>query len=81
MHTFLVIQHLSEVCSLSCRANIEPVSEPLQIGFRFFRPPLPTHPSAFLADRFPYCNGDDWAYHVSLIVHDELVSACLPGES
>jgi len=52
----------------------------LQDGIRFFRPPLPTCLSAFLADRFPYLNGDNWAYHVPLILHDGLVSACLPGE-
>lgn len=47
-----MIQHLSEVCSLSCRAKSWTVSELLQIGFRFFRPPLPTHPSASLRIAF-----------------------------
>jgi hypothetical protein len=77
---FPVIQHLSEVCSLSCRANFEPVSVPLQNGIRFFRPPLPTHLLAHLAGRFPYLNGGNWAYPVPPILHDGLASAYLPGE-
>jgi hypothetical protein len=32
-----VIQHPSDVCSLSSRANLEPVSAPLQNSIRFFR--------------------------------------------
>jgi hypothetical protein len=50
---YLAKKHRSEVCSFSCRANSEPVSAPLQHGFRFLRHPLPAPPSAFLAVRFP----------------------------
>jgi len=81
IHTLSVIQHLPEVCALSCRAKSEPVSDPLQSSIRFLRPPLPTYLSALLADHFPYLNGDNRAYHVPLILHDGLPSAYLPGES
>ena len=73
---FPVIQHLSEVCSLSCRANLEPVSVSLQNGIRFFRPPLPTYLSALLAGCFPYLNGSNWAYPVPPIF-TRWVSVCL----
>lgn len=78
---FPVIQHLSEVCSLSCRANFEPVSAPLQNSIRFFRPPLPTYLSAHLAARFPYSNGDNWVYPVPPIIRGGLAPAYSPGES
>ena len=39
---FLVTRHLLVVCSLSRRANSEPVSTPLQCRLRFLQHPLPT---------------------------------------
>ena len=43
----------TEVCSLSRQAMFQPVSSPLQKGFRFFRVPLPAAPTTFLAVRLP----------------------------
>ena len=43
----------SDVCSLSRRANFEPVSASLQSGIRFFRHPTPAHPSDALACYLP----------------------------
>ena len=43
--TFLVIQDQSEVSPLSGGAKLEPLSDPLQNGIRFLRPPLPPRPS------------------------------------
>jgi len=42
-----------KVSPLSCRANFEPVSAPLQRGIRFFRYPLPAPPSASLTVYVP----------------------------
>ena len=50
---FLVMRHLMEVCSLSRGAKFEPLSNPLQAGFRFLHHPLPAAPSACLTARFP----------------------------
>jgi hypothetical protein len=50
---FLVTRHLMEVCSLSRGAKFEPLSNPLQAGFRFLHHPLPAAPSACLTARFP----------------------------
>ena len=40
----LAKRHQSDVCSLSCRVTLKPVSAPLQDGIRFFRPPKPAPP-------------------------------------
>jgi len=53
----------AEVCPLSRRAMLQPVSRPLQPGFRFLRSPLPTTPTAFLAVRLPF-PAALWAYPV-----------------
>jgi hypothetical protein len=50
---FLVMRHPMEVCSLSRGAKFEPLSDPLQAGFRFLHHPLPAAPSAYLTARFP----------------------------
>ena len=58
---YLAKKYLSEVCPLSCRANPDPVSAPLQHGLCFLvrlssrrsRHPLPAFPSAHLAAHFP----------------------------
>jgi len=42
-----------DVSSLSGRANLEPVSAPLQSGLRFFHHPQPAHPWAHLTAGFP----------------------------
>ena len=44
----------AEVCPLSCRAMLQPVSRQLQPGFRFLRFPLPAAPTAFLTVRLPF---------------------------
>ena len=54
---FLVTRHLLEVCSLSRRANYEPVSTPLQCRLRFLQHPLPTASSVGLATVLPKGNG------------------------
>jgi len=51
--SFLAKKHPLDVSSLSRRANSEPVSDPLQIGIRFFQPPTPALPKAFLAVSLP----------------------------
>ena len=38
---FLTAEHLLDVGTLSGRANLEPVSDPLRTGIRFFQHPLP----------------------------------------
>jgi hypothetical protein len=43
----------SDVCSLSCRVTLKPVSAPLQDGIRFFRPPKPAPPLSGLAAILP----------------------------
>ncbi len=61
----------SKVCSLSCRANIELVSIPLQNRLRFFRYPIPAPPSAHLTVNFPITltgAGVIRAYPVPLII-------------
>jgi len=42
-----------EVCPLSRGMMFQPLSEPLQPGIRFFQPPIPAQPTAFLAVRLP----------------------------
>ena len=42
-----------EVCPLSRRVMFQPLSVPLQNGFRFLHPRLPAALSAYLAARFP----------------------------
>ncbi len=49
----LTTKDQSDVGPLSCRVTFKPVSEPLQPGIRFFRPPKPAHPWARLAARCP----------------------------
>lgn len=58
-----------EVCPLSCRVMSQPVSAPLQCGVRFFQPPLPTPPTAFLAVGLPG-RAAGWAYPVPLLQRD-----------
>src|SRR4051812_4073675 len=43
----------TEVCPLSRGVMFQPLSEPLQPGFRFFRPPIPAQSTASLAVRLP----------------------------
>ncbi len=45
----LAIRHLPEVCSLSGRVMLQPVSPPLQRGFRFLRFLLPAYSTVCLA--------------------------------
>lgn len=47
------MRDLLEVGSLSRRANLEPLSTPLQPGFRFLQHPLPAVPSVGLATALP----------------------------
>jgi hypothetical protein len=42
-----------EVCPLSRGMMFQPLSGPLQPGIRFFQPPIPAQPTAFLAVRLP----------------------------
>lgn len=42
-----------EVCSLSRRMMFQPVSQPLQLGFRFLHHPIPASPTAHLAACLP----------------------------
>ena len=51
--SFLVTRHPLEVCPLSRGAKLEPLSNSLQAGLRFFQHPLPTSLSAYLTARFP----------------------------
>ncbi len=53
----------AEVCPLSCRAMLQPVSRLLQPGLCFLRLPLPTTPTAFLTVRLPL-PAALWAYPV-----------------
>lgn len=41
----------AEVCSLSRKVLLQPLSGPLKHGFRFFRFLIPAQPTAFLAVR------------------------------
>ena len=78
LHIFHVIQHLPEVCSLSCRASLNPYPPYYRMAFAFssiLYPLIYRHPLRFA---FHFVNGDNWAYHVPLILLDGLVSACLP---
>ena len=52
-----------EVCPLSRRAMLPPVSSPLSGDFRFFHIPLPTVPMVFLAVHLPF-PAALWAYPV-----------------
>ncbi len=63
------------------RAGDAPVSASLQGSIRFLRHLLPTYLSAHLTARFPYSNGGNWAYPISLILHGGLASVYPPGES
>ncbi len=49
----LATRYPSDVSSLSCQANLEPVSASLQSGLRFFRHPSPAPPWAFLTVGLP----------------------------
>src|SRR5215472_4921183 len=51
--TVLVRQHPREVSPLSRGVMLQPLSGPLQAGFRLLPRPLPAAPSAPLAARFP----------------------------
>jgi len=53
-----------DVGSLSCRVMFQPVSLPLQLGFRFFQPPTPAQPS--FASQQNYPEGAVLGYHVPL---------------
>jgi hypothetical protein len=63
-------------------ANLEPLSEPLQPGFRFFLPPLPPALSPTLTLRFPEKehSGGHEAYHVPRMPPDGVGAASPPGE-
>jgi len=68
-----------EVCPLSREVMFQPLSGSLQPGVRFFQPPIPAQPTAFLAVRLPepYCApAAIRAYHVPCALHD-WVRACL----
>jgi len=68
-----------EVCPLSRGMMFQPLSEPLQPGVRFFQPPIPAQPTAFLAVRLPEpyrAPAAIRAYHVPCALHD-WVRACL----
>lgn len=68
-----------EVCPLSREVMSQPLSGPLQPGIRFFQPPIPAQPTAFLAVRLPGPNcapAAIRAYHVPCALHD-WVRACL----
>jgi hypothetical protein len=47
------MRDLLEVCLLSREANLEPLSAPLQRGFRFLQHPLPAAPSVGLTTALP----------------------------
>jgi hypothetical protein len=55
--TVHVRQHPREVCSLSGGVLSQPLSGPLQVGFRFLPRPLPAAPSAPLTECFPLREG------------------------
>ena len=46
----LATGHHTEVCALSRQGMFHPLSDPLQIGIRFFRDPLPAEVSESLAE-------------------------------
>lgn len=46
---------------------VPPLSDPLQTGIRFFRPPLPAHLSPSLAGRFPSCRGSLEMYGLTVL--------------
>jgi hypothetical protein len=53
-----VVSHLAtvdqtEVCPLSRGVMLQPLSDPLQTGLRFFHPPIPAQSTASLAVRLP----------------------------
>ena len=76
-----VIQRSPEVCPLSRGANPEPLSAPLQIGFRFLRHPLPANPLASLTARCLCLNREIYrltTFRVSAAL-DGLGSASSPG--
>ena len=50
-------RHQREVCTLSGRVMLQPLSGPLQVGLRFLPDPLPAAPSAHLTTRFPQREG------------------------
>ncbi|SOY85343.1 conserved protein of unknown function [Cupriavidus taiwanensis] len=68
-----------EVCPLSRGMMFQSLSGSLQPGIRFFQPPIPAQPTAFLAVRLPEQNctrAAIRAYHVPHALHD-WVRACL----
>ena len=68
-----------EVCPLSRGMMFQSLSGPLQPSIRFFQPPIPAQPTAFLAVRLPEPNctrAAIRAYHVPHALHD-WVRTCL----
>lgn len=61
------------------RANLEPMSEPLQFGFRFLRHPVPTHISSthMVPTLFRECIGVSMFHNQNN--YDVLVAASGPG--
>jgi hypothetical protein len=73
------LPHQLEVCPLSRGVMFQPLSGPLQSGIRFFQPPIPAQPTAFLTVRLPEPDRAPAAiraYHVPHALHDR-VRACL----
>ncbi|MCA6009137.1 hypothetical protein [Bacteroides thetaiotaomicron] len=57
--------HHVEVCLLSQRITLKPLSIPLQEGIRFIHNLIPTCRSAHLTESLPSAReGDNWAYQV-----------------
>jgi len=71
------MKDLAEVCPLSREVILQPLSVPLQGGFRFFRFPLPAFPLVPL--RFPtWYPGEGRAYRVLRKQQDEVGSLYAP---
>jgi len=68
-----------DVCSLSRRANLEPVSVSLQDDLRFFHLLIPARSSAPLAGSLLLHGGpyDIATFHISILTND-LGIACIP---
>ena len=72
-----LVSHLAtvdqtEVCPLSRGVMFQPLSDPLQTGFRFLRHPIPAQSTASLAVRLPVKlrPATIQAYHVPGVSHD-----------
>ena len=65
-----------EVCPLSRRVTLKPLSAPLQDGIRFFRIPVPASRSAFLTVGLPVFVGEIQVFHVPCKWQREWVRIC-----